>query len=72
MNNITIEQDALDATSEKNTTDEARRNFLKKSIYVVYATPVIMSLFVEKANAGTSGAAGVPPIGTAPPPGWRP
>lgn len=72
MKNATIENDALEATCGKNRTDEARRNFLKKSLYVAYATPVVMSLLVEKANAGGSGDPGTPPIGTDPPPGWRP
>jgi len=34
--------------------NEARRDFLRKSLYAAYATPVIMSMFVEKANAATS------------------
>ncbi len=31
-----------------------RREFLKKSLYAAYATPVIMSLLVEKASAAKS------------------
>jgi hypothetical protein len=38
----------------KGVCDEQRREFLKTSMYAAYATPVIMSLLVEKANAGTS------------------
>lgn len=34
--------------------DEERRNFLRKSLYVAYATPVVMSLLAEKANAASS------------------
>ncbi len=36
---------------EKNLTDERRRDFLRKSVYAAYATPVIMSMLVEKASA---------------------
>jgi hypothetical protein len=32
----------------------ARRDFLRKSVYAACATPVIMSLLVEKANAAQS------------------
>jgi len=32
----------------------ARREFLKKSIYAAYATPVILSLLVENASAARS------------------
>ena len=54
-----------------------RREFLRKSIYAAYATPVIMSLLVDKANAAQSwnpGSGKQPgnnsqyPWGTAPPP----
>ncbi len=38
--------------------DKERRQFLKKSIYAAYTTPVIMSLLVEKANAGGSSGGG--------------
>ena len=34
--------------------DEARRDFLRKSIYAAYATPVITALLVSKASAKTS------------------
>ena len=34
--------------------DMARRDFLRKSVYAACATPVIMSLLVEKANAAQS------------------
>jgi hypothetical protein len=34
--------------------DKARRDFLRKSVYAACATPVIMSLLVEKANAAQS------------------
>jgi len=33
---------------------EERREFLKKSMYVAYATPVIMTMLVDKANATQS------------------
>lgn len=36
--------------AEKNC-DAQRREFLRKSLYTAYATPVIMSLLVEKASA---------------------
>ncbi len=34
--------------------DMARRDFLRKSVYAACATPVIMSLLVEKADAAQS------------------
>jgi hypothetical protein len=34
--------------------DEQRREFLKTSIYAAYATPVIMSVLVERASAANS------------------
>jgi hypothetical protein len=34
--------------------DKARRDFLRKSVYAACATPVIMSLLVEKADAAQS------------------
>lgn len=37
--------------------DVQRREFLRKSLYTAYATPVIMSMLVEKASAGASGVA---------------
>ena len=45
--------------SEQNTqvlseTAKARRDFLRKSVYAACATPVIMSLLVEKADAAQS------------------
>ena len=33
---------------------EARRDFLRKSVYAACATPVIMSLLVERADAAQS------------------
>ncbi len=33
---------------------EERREFLRKSLYAAYATPVIISLLVNKANAAES------------------
>ena len=38
----------------KQSTDEARRDFLRKSVYAAYATPVIVALLVEKASASQS------------------
>lgn len=34
--------------------DDARRDFLRKSIYAAYATPVILSLLVSNASAKNS------------------
>lgn len=34
--------------------DEARRRFLRQSVYAVYATPVITALLVDDANAALS------------------
>ena len=39
---------------EMNDAALARRDFLRKSVYAACATPVIMSLLVEKANAAQS------------------
>ncbi|WP_291315482.1 hypothetical protein [Desulfuromonas sp.] len=36
------------------TTDEGRREFLRKSAYAAYATPIIMAILVDKANAAKS------------------
>lgn len=33
---------------------EGRRNFLKKSTYAAYSTPVILALLVDKADAMSS------------------
>ena len=39
--------------SAKEVADERRREFLRKSVYAAYATPVIMAILVEKASAKT-------------------
>jgi hypothetical protein len=39
---------------EMSDTDEARRDFLRKSVYAACATPVIMTLLVERADAAQS------------------
>jgi hypothetical protein len=39
---------------EMSDADKARRDFLRKSVYAACATPVIMSLLVEKADAAQS------------------
>lgn len=47
----------------KDQANQARRDFLKKSLYVAYGTPVIMSLLADKANAAVSwGQPNNPPI----------
>ena len=58
-------------------TAEARRDFLRKSVYAACATPVIMSLLVEKADAAQSwnpgqGNRNHPGIGQGGPPGGHP
>lgn len=45
----------LNVDNSQRTVDVQRREFLRMSMYVAYATPVIMSVLVEKANAGSSG-----------------
>jgi hypothetical protein len=40
-----------------NSCDVQRREFLKKSMHLAYATPVIMSVLVERASAGNSNVA---------------
>lgn len=68
------------AAEERDARQEARRAFLKKSIYAAYATPVLMNLLVEKANATQSwnpgkgkegNGQGGNPWGSAPPPWVR-
>ena len=49
----------LQKGQEMNDTALARRDFLRKSVYAACATPVIMSLLVEKANAAQSWNAGM-------------
>lgn len=39
---------------KQQTVDEARRDFLRKSVYAAYATPVITALLVSKASAAAS------------------
>ena len=41
-------------TIEMSETAKARRDFLRKSVYAACATPVIMSLLVERADAAQS------------------
>lgn len=41
--------------NNKQSTDEERREFLRKSVYAAYATPVITALLVNKASAAFSG-----------------
>ena len=48
------EENSVELPASEGQADEARRNFLRKSLYVAYATPVIMSLLAEKANAAKS------------------
>ena len=50
--------------------DETRREFLRKSVYAAYATPVIVCLLVAKESAAASFGAlkkaceGTPPLGS--------
>jgi hypothetical protein len=39
---------------EGKTVDETRREFLRKSVYAAYATPVITALLVSQVSAATS------------------
>lgn len=39
---------------EERLDNESRREFLRTSAYAVYATPIILSMLVEKANAAKS------------------
>ena len=39
---------------DKNTNDINRRDFLRTSAYVAYATPIVLSLLVNKVNAAKS------------------
>ncbi|HFQ79976.1 MAG TPA: hypothetical protein ENK33_01215 [Desulfobacterales bacterium] len=74
--NIVKENNQAQENDQKH---EERREFLRKSLYAAYATPVIISLLVNKANAAESwnpgcgkrpGNQGQNPWGGAPPP-WE-
>lgn len=53
---------------EERRIDEGRRDFLRKSAYAAYATPVIMAMLVDKASAAKSWNSGYGEItGTATP-----
>ena len=39
---------------EQENVDSKRREFLRKSVYAAYATPIITALLVEDANAAPS------------------
>jgi len=41
-------------SEEKRLDNESRREFLRTSAYAVYATPIIISMLVEKASAAKS------------------
>ena len=41
-------------SEEQPLADASRRDFLRRSVYAVYATPVITALLIEKANAAAS------------------
>lgn len=49
-----INKKSENAEKVKGVADERRREFLRKSVYAAYATPVIMAILVEKASAKTS------------------
>lgn len=49
--NHDIENSAEQESSEEST---SRREFLRRSVYAAYATPLITALLVEKASAGNS------------------
>ena len=54
------------STEAEVVTDNSRRDFLRKSVYAAYATPVITALLVNKASAATSWGTKHP--GDTPPP----
>ncbi|PLX85058.1 MAG: hypothetical protein C0617_05035 [Desulfuromonas sp.] len=61
----------MNETKKREGADEGRRDFLRKSAYAAYATPVIMAMLVEKANAAKSwnpGRGNIPNNGKAKPP----
>lgn len=49
-----IVEEENDQKQEYDQKHEERRAFLRKSLYAAYATPVIISLLVNKANAAES------------------
>jgi hypothetical protein len=54
---------------EEKRTGQTRRDFLRTSVYAAYATPVIVSMMVQKANAAKSWNSGwgkLTPTGKAP------
>jgi hypothetical protein len=46
--------DAKNQPAKRLPADISRRDFLRKSVYAAYATPVITVLLVEQANAAAS------------------
>lgn len=44
--------------SDSDAVDKDRREFLRKSIYAAYATPLITALLVEEASAASSNSQG--------------
>jgi len=44
----------MNEEQREHVSDEGRREFLRKSAYAAYATPVITSMLVEKASAAKS------------------
>ncbi len=56
MSESNKERDALARASD--VADEQRRDFLRKSVYAAYATPVIMTLLVGRSSAHGSGGGG--------------
>lgn len=48
------ENNAVEGTQRQESCDERRREFLRTSIHAAYATPIIMSVLVERASAQSS------------------
>jgi len=58
-NNNQHDHDTIAKKIDAKKTDQSRREFLKKSKYAAYATPLITGLIIEKAAAaGSSGTGG--------------
>ena len=69
---VLSESNKNNSTESKPSTDKSRREFLRKSAYAAYATPVITALLVNKASAAsvwsaTGHESNIPPSPPPPP-----
>lgn len=58
LQNLVKERVVMSEKEEKECVDEGRREALRKSVYAVYATPLITAVLVNKASAQSIGSPG--------------